>query len=65
MNSLLWKLLPYLRPYKWRILWAFIQIFLVAGFELLKPWPLQLVIDDVLGDNHTGIPLLSQLGLLS
>jgi len=64
MNSLLWKLLPYLRPYKWRILWAFIQIFLVAGFELLKPWPLQLVIDDVLGDNHTGIPLLSQLGPL-
>jgi len=64
MNSLLWKLLPYLRPYKWRVLWAFIQIFLVAGFELLKPWPLQLVIDDVLGGKQTSIPLLSQLGPL-
>ncbi|HWE73712.1 MAG TPA: ABC transporter ATP-binding protein [Stellaceae bacterium] len=64
MNSLLWKLLPYLRPYKWRILWAFTQIFLVAGFELLKPWPLQLVIDDVLGGNKTGFPLLSQLAPL-
>ncbi len=64
MNSLLWKLLPYLRPYKWRILWAFIQIFLVAGFELLKPWPLQLVIDDVLGGKQTGFPFLSQLGPL-
>jgi len=64
MNSLLWKLLPYLRPYKWRVLWAFIQIFLVAGFELLKPWPLQLVIDDVLGGKQTGFPLLSRLGPL-
>jgi ATP-binding cassette subfamily B protein/subfamily B ATP-binding cassette protein MsbA len=64
MNSLLWKLLPYLRPYKWRVIWAFIQIFLVAGFELLKPWPLQLVIDDVLGGRQTSFPLLSQLGPL-
>ncbi|HLI19773.1 MAG TPA: ABC transporter ATP-binding protein [Stellaceae bacterium] len=64
MNSLLWKLLPYLRPYRWRIVWAFVQIFLVAGFELLKPWPLQIVIDDVLGDKKTSIPLLSQLAPL-
>jgi ATP-binding cassette subfamily B protein/subfamily B ATP-binding cassette protein MsbA len=64
MNSLLWKLLPYLRPYKWRVLWAFIQIFLVAGFELLKPWPLQLVIDDVLDGKQTSFPLLSQLSPL-
>jgi ATP-binding cassette subfamily B protein/subfamily B ATP-binding cassette protein MsbA len=64
MNSLLWKLLPYLRPYRWRVLWAFIQIFLVAGFELLKPWPLQLVIDDVLGGKPTSFPFLSQLGPL-
>jgi ATP-binding cassette subfamily B protein/subfamily B ATP-binding cassette protein MsbA len=64
MNSLLWKLLPYLRPYKWRVLWAFVQIFLVAGFELLKPWPLQLVIDDVLGGNKTGFPFVSQLAPL-
>jgi ATP-binding cassette, subfamily B, bacterial len=64
MNSLLWKLLPYLRPYKWRVLWAFIQIFLVAGFELLKPWPLLLVIDDVLGGSKTSIPVFSQLAPL-
>jgi len=48
MNSLAWKLLPYLRPYKWRVAWALLQIFLISGFELLKPWPLQLVIDNVL-----------------
>ena len=44
-----WKLLPYLRPYRLRFLWALIQVFLIAGFELLKPWPLQIVIDDVFG----------------
>ena len=64
MTSLLWKLLPYLRPYKWRIAWAFIQIFLVAGFELLKPWPLQLVIDDVLGGKSSTVPVLAQLAPL-
>jgi ATP-binding cassette, subfamily B, bacterial len=43
------KLLPYLRPYRWAVLWALLQIFLITGFELLKPWPLQVVIDNVLG----------------
>jgi ATP-binding cassette, subfamily B, bacterial len=43
------KLLPYLRPYRWPIAWVLAQIFLIAGCELLKPWPLQIVIDNVLG----------------
>jgi ATP-binding cassette, subfamily B, bacterial len=42
-------LLPYLRPYRAWLVWALIQILLIAGFELLKPWPLQVVIDNVLG----------------
>jgi hypothetical protein len=37
------KLLPYLRPYRLRFLWALAQVFLIAGFELFKPWPLQVV----------------------
>src|SRR5690242_14313935 len=53
-----WKLLPYLRPYRWRFLWALAQVFLIAGFELLKPWPLQVVIDDVLGGKPVGIAWL-------
>ena len=44
-----WKLLPYLRPYRLRFLWALAQVFLVAGFDLMKPWPLQIVLDNVLG----------------
>jgi ATP-binding cassette subfamily B protein/subfamily B ATP-binding cassette protein MsbA len=43
------KLLPYLWPYRWQFAWALLQVFLIAGFELLKPWPLQIVIDYVLG----------------
>ena len=61
MNTLFAKLLPYLRPYKWRITWALAQIFLISGFELLKPWPLQLVIDDVLGGKNATLPVLSEM----
>ena len=43
------KFLPYLRAHRWQVLWALAQVFLIAGFELLKPWPLQVVIDYVLG----------------
>ena len=43
------KFLPYLRQHRWQVLWALAQVFLIAGFELLKPWPLQIVIDYVLG----------------
>jgi ATP-binding cassette subfamily B protein len=43
------KLLPYMRPYRWQIAWVLLQILLITGFELLKPWPLQVVIDNVLG----------------
>jgi ATP-binding cassette, subfamily B, bacterial len=43
------KLIPYLKPHRWAVLCALLQIFLITGFELLKPWPLQVVIDNVLG----------------
>jgi ATP-binding cassette subfamily B protein/subfamily B ATP-binding cassette protein MsbA len=59
------KFLPYLRAHRWRVAWALAQIFLVAGFELLKPWPLQIVIDYVLGGKAppTGGPLAGLLSL--
>jgi ATP-binding cassette subfamily B protein len=43
------KLLPYLKGHQWSIAWAMFQVLLIVGFELLKPWPLQIVIDNVLG----------------
>ncbi|MBV8776151.1 MAG: ABC transporter ATP-binding protein [Alphaproteobacteria bacterium] len=45
---MLGKIWPYLRVYRWQVAWALAQVFLIAGFELLKPWPLQVVIDYVL-----------------
>jgi ATP-binding cassette, subfamily B, bacterial len=73
---LLKKILPYLRPYWWRVAWALAQVFLIAGFELLKPWPLQVVIDNVLGGkpfpvaalastSPTGLLLLAGLGIIA
>jgi ATP-binding cassette subfamily B protein len=49
---MLTKLLPYFRPYRLALFWALLQIFLISGFELLKPWPLQVVIDNVLGGKR-------------
>ena len=43
------KFLPYLKAHRWSVAWALAQVFLVAGFELLKPWPLQVIVDYVLG----------------
>jgi ATP-binding cassette subfamily B protein len=58
IDVMLKKLLPYLRPYRWQITWALLQLFLIAGFELLKPWPLQVVIDNVLGGKPFAIAAL-------
>jgi ATP-binding cassette, subfamily B, bacterial len=52
------KILPYLRPHRWRITWVLAQVFLIAGFELLKPWPLQVVIDNVLGGKPVALSAL-------
>ena len=61
MGDFAWKFLPYLRPYRGRFAWALIQVFLIAGFDLLKPWPLQLVIDHVLGGKPLSAPWLASL----
>ncbi|MGH7789033.1 MAG: ABC transporter ATP-binding protein, partial [Candidatus Binatia bacterium] len=39
----------YLWPYRWRIGVALLQVAAMSALELLKPWPLQIVIDSVLG----------------
>jgi ATP-binding cassette, subfamily B, bacterial len=59
------KFLPYLKAHRWQVAWALAQVFLVAGFELLKPWPLQVVVDYVLSDKAppAGGPLGDVLSL--
>ncbi|MDX2165658.1 MAG: ABC transporter ATP-binding protein [Deltaproteobacteria bacterium] len=41
----------YLWPYRWQIAVALAQVAALNALELLKPWPLQLVIDSVLGGH--------------
>jgi ATP-binding cassette subfamily B protein/subfamily B ATP-binding cassette protein MsbA len=48
----------YLWPHRGRILWALGQVGLLSALELLKPWPIKLIIDSVLG----GQPLPGGLG---
>src|SRR6202047_3621483 len=59
------KFLPYLKAHRRQVIWALAQVFLIAGFELLKPWPLQIVIDYVLGGKPApaGRPLGELLSL--
>lgn len=51
MLGLVGKLLPFLRPYAGLVALALAQVLIMTGFELLKPWPLKVVIDHVLGDK--------------
>jgi ATP-binding cassette, subfamily B, bacterial len=45
------KILQYLWPYRVPFLIALGQVFLISGCELLKPWPLKVIIDNVLGNK--------------
>lgn len=45
------KVLPYLWPYRLQFLVALGQVFLISGCELLKPWPLKIIIDNVLNNK--------------
>jgi ATP-binding cassette subfamily B protein/subfamily B ATP-binding cassette protein MsbA len=47
------KILKYLWPYRFPFLIALAQVFIISGCELLKPWPLKIVIDNVLGGKPT------------
>jgi ATP-binding cassette subfamily B protein/subfamily B ATP-binding cassette protein MsbA len=42
------KILKYLWPYRFPFLLALAQVFIISGCELLKPWPLKVIIDNVL-----------------
>jgi ATP-binding cassette subfamily B protein len=41
----------YLRPYRLTFLFALAQVVLISGLEVLKPWPLKVIIDHVLTGN--------------
>jgi ATP-binding cassette subfamily B protein/subfamily B ATP-binding cassette protein MsbA len=43
------RVLAYLCPYRRTLFWAFLQVLLIGACEMLKPWPLKIIIDSVLG----------------
>jgi ATP-binding cassette, subfamily B, bacterial len=51
----------YLWPYRWRVAVALLQVALISALEVLKPWPLQIVIDSVLGGNPPAWRVLAGL----
>ena len=58
MSTFARRVSSYLWPHRGRILWALGQVCVISGLELLKPWPIKLIIDSVLG----GQPLPAGLG---
>ena len=49
----------YLKPYWLSFIFALSQVLLISALEILKPWPLKIIIDHILSDNP--LPLGFQL----
>lgn len=53
--------LTYLRPYRWPLVLAFVQVAVLSGLEVLKPWPLKILIDHVLPGHTVVWPVVGVL----
>ena len=51
MARLARRMLPYIRAHWPRLVWPLVLAMLISACELLKPWPLKIVIDSVLGSQ--------------
>jgi ATP-binding cassette, subfamily B, bacterial len=47
------------RPYHAMLGFALVQVVLIGGAEVLKPWPLKVIIDNVLGGRPLSWPLVA------
>jgi ATP-binding cassette, subfamily B, bacterial len=56
------KVLSRLTPYRGLFLLAVVQVVGIGVLELAKPWPLKVIVDDVLGGRPLGWPSLDGLG---
>lgn len=59
--SIVLQVASYLRPYRTAFVFAVLQVVLLSALELLKPWPLKLVIDYALPRVAPPWPLLHDL----
>ena len=53
MRRLARHIVQRLRPYRWSFVAAVARVFVMSALELLKPWPLKLIVDHV----FTGLPV--------
>jgi len=53
-------LLPLLRPFRSKLLWAVLAMLLDALLTALRPWPLKVVVDCVLTHKPTRVPWIGQ-----
>jgi len=56
------KLFRYLWPYRRTFAFALAQVALMSACDLLKPWPLKIVVDNVLGEQPLPFGLTTELG---
>ena len=56
------RLLQYLRPYRLPFLLGLAQVALMSAFDLLRPWPLKIIVDSVLGDRPLPLGVAAPLG---
>ena len=59
---LLRKILGRLLPYSGLFVWAIVQVLAIGALELAKPWPLKIVVDNVLAGHPLDWPLVRGLG---
>ena len=59
-SSLRQQVFAALWPYRGLFIFALVQVSIIGGAEILKPWPLKLIIDNVLGGQPLSWTLASQ-----
>jgi ATP-binding cassette subfamily B protein len=55
------KVLEEMRRHAWRLTAAIAEVLLISAFEVLKPWPLKIVIDSVLGNARPQLSWLQNM----
>ena len=59
------KVLQRLRPHRGLFALAILQVLLIGVLELAKPWPLKLVVDNLIAETAEGVELESRQPLPS
>lgn len=52
MREVLRRFAPTLKPYRGRMIVGGLLVLLVAAIELALPWPLKVIVDDVLNERR-------------